>query len=175
MDNVSYVLVAQLSWTLCDPKNCSPPGSSVHGILQARILEWVANLFLQGIFLTQGLNSHLLPCRQILYCLSQQRSYGWRILEWVAISFSRGSSQPKDRTQVSCIAGRRFNLWITREAWIQASSSKLDICPRFRSLFRHSDLGFSGGTVGKESVCQCGRCKRQGFDPWVEKIPWSKK
>ena len=33
-----------------------------------------------------------------------------RILEWVAISFSRGSSQPRDRTQVSCIAGRRFNL-----------------------------------------------------------------
>ena len=33
-----------------------------------------------------------------------------RILEWVAISFSRGSSRPRDQTQVSCIAGRRFNL-----------------------------------------------------------------
>ena len=39
-----------------------------------------------------------------------------RILEWVAISFSRGSSQPRDQTQVSCIAGRHFNLWATREA-----------------------------------------------------------
>ena len=39
-----------------------------------------------------------------------------RVLEWVAISFSRGSSQPRDWTQVSCIAGRRFNLWATREA-----------------------------------------------------------
>ena len=39
-----------------------------------------------------------------------------RILEWVAISFSRGSSQPRDWTQVSRIAGRRFNLWATREA-----------------------------------------------------------
>ena len=38
------------------------------------------------------------------------------LLEWVAISFSRGSSWPKDRTQVSCIAGRRFTLWATREA-----------------------------------------------------------
>ena len=38
------------------------------------------------------------------------------ILEWVAISFSRGSSQPRDRTQVSRIAGRHFNLWATREA-----------------------------------------------------------
>ena len=37
-------------------------------------------------------------------------------LEWVAISFSRGSSQPRDWSQVSCIAGRRFNLWATREA-----------------------------------------------------------
>ena len=39
-----------------------------------------------------------------------------RVLEWVAISFSRGSSWPRDRTQVSCIVGRCFNLWATREA-----------------------------------------------------------
>ena len=39
-----------------------------------------------------------------------------RVLEWVAISFSRGSSQPRDQTQVSHIAGRRFTLWATREA-----------------------------------------------------------
>ena len=39
-----------------------------------------------------------------------------RVLEWVAISFSRGFSRPRDRTQVSRIAGRRFNLWATREA-----------------------------------------------------------
>ena len=66
--------VAQSCPTLCDPMACRLPGSSLHGILQARVLEWVA------------------------------------------ISFSRGSSQPRDRTQVSRIAGRRFNLWATREA-----------------------------------------------------------
>ena len=66
--------VAQSSPTLCNPMDCSLPGSSVHGIFQARVLEWVA------------------------------------------ISFSRGSSQPRDRTQVSHIRGRRFNLWATREA-----------------------------------------------------------
>ena len=44
--------------TLCDPMDCSPPGSSVHRILQARILEWVPNFLLQGIFPTQGWNSH---------------------------------------------------------------------------------------------------------------------
>ena len=66
--------VAQSCLTLCDPVDSSPPYSSVHGILQAKILEWVA------------------------------------------ISFSRGSSWPRDRTQVSRIAGRCFNLWATREA-----------------------------------------------------------
>ena len=60
--------VAQSCPTLCDPVDCSLPGSSLHGILQARILEWVA------------------------------------------ISFSRGSSQPRDRSRVLLIAGRRFNL-----------------------------------------------------------------
>ena len=60
--------VAQSCPTLCDPVDCSPPGSSIHGILQARILEWVA------------------------------------------ISFSRESSQHRDLTQVSHIAGGRFNL-----------------------------------------------------------------
>ena len=68
--------VAQSCQTLCDPTDCSLPGSSVHGILQARILE------------------------NIQY----------------AISFSRGYSQPRDWTWVSCIGGRRFNLWATREA-----------------------------------------------------------
>ena len=52
--------------------DCSPPGSSVHGILQARILEWVAIPFFQGIFLTQGLNLGLPHCRQIQYHLSHQ-------------------------------------------------------------------------------------------------------
>ena len=45
---------------LCYPMDCDPPGSSVHGILQVRILEWVAMPFLQGIFPTQGLNPHFL-------------------------------------------------------------------------------------------------------------------
>ena len=63
------VLVAQLCPTLfCNPMNCSLPGSSVQGILKARILEWVS-IFLQRIFLTQGSNPGLSHCRQILYCL----------------------------------------------------------------------------------------------------------
>ena len=68
---VGVVVVVVLSLSriqLLQPVDCSPPGSSVHGILQARILEWVV------------------------------------------ISFSRGSSQPRDRTRVSCFAGRHFIL-----------------------------------------------------------------
>ena len=66
--------VAQSCPTLCDSMDCTPPGISVHGIFQARVLEWVA------------------------------------------ISFSRGSSWPWDWTQVSRIAVRRLTLWATREA-----------------------------------------------------------
>ena len=67
------VLVTQSCPTLFNPTGCSPPGSSVHGTLQARILEWVA------------------------------------------MPFSRGSSWPRDWTQVSCIAGEFFTIWATGE------------------------------------------------------------
>ena len=49
--------------------DCSPPGSSVHGILQARIPEWVAISFSRGVFPIQGSNAGLLPCRRILHPL----------------------------------------------------------------------------------------------------------
>jgi len=53
--------------------DCSPPGSSVHGISQARILEWVS-ILLQGIFLTERSNLGLLHCRWVFYHLSHQGS-----------------------------------------------------------------------------------------------------
>ena len=60
---------------LCDPMDCSLPGSSVHGILQARVLEGVAIPFSRrSSFLTQGSNLDLPHCRQILYHLSHQGS-----------------------------------------------------------------------------------------------------
>ena len=73
--NVLCVCIcAQLCPTLCDSPDCSPPGSSVLGISQARILEWVA------------------------------------------VSFSRGLSRPRDQTHVACIVGGFFTVWATREA-----------------------------------------------------------
>ena len=59
--------------TLFDPMGCSLPGSSIHGIFQAKILEWVDISFSRGIFLTQD-PLGLLQCRQTLYLLSHQGS-----------------------------------------------------------------------------------------------------
>ena len=74
-------LVTQSCSTLCNTMDCSPPGSSVHGVLQARLLECVA------------------------------------------IPSYRGSSQPRDQTPVSCIAGRFFTVWASREALGSVSST----------------------------------------------------
>ena len=66
-------LVTQSCSTLCNPMDCSPPGSSVHGILQARILECIA-CPPPGDLLNPGANPGLPHCRWILYCLSYQGS-----------------------------------------------------------------------------------------------------
>ena len=86
---VPTCLVAQSCPTLCKPLDCSPPGPSVHGIFQARILEWVT--ILQGIFLIQGLNPCLLCLlhwRWILFPLSHQNKLSLEInsqnfLPWI--------------------------------------------------------------------------------------------
>ena len=81
--------ITQLCPTLCNPMDCSPPGSSVHGILQARILEWFAIYFvLQAIFPTQGWNRSYSNRRQ--FFLLSERPEKPSILEWVAVPFSRG-------------------------------------------------------------------------------------
>ena len=87
----TLVLVAQLCLILCDPMDCSLPGSdsSAHGILQARILEWVA------------------------------------------IPFSRRSSWPRGQTCASYIAGRFFTAWATRQApntWFYKIKVPLFVC-----------------------------------------------
>ena len=63
------------SWpTFCNPRDCSPPGSSVHGIFPGKNTGVDCHSFLQGIFPIQELNLAVLHSRQILYCLSHQRS-----------------------------------------------------------------------------------------------------
>ena len=68
------VLIAQWCPTLCHPMNGSPPGNSVHGILQARILEWIAIPFSRGCSRPRDRNWVLPHCRQILCHLSHQES-----------------------------------------------------------------------------------------------------
>ena len=65
---------------LGNPMDCSPPGSSVHGILQSGILEWVAMPSSRGSSPTQGSNPSLPHCREILYRLSHKGSPGVLIM-----------------------------------------------------------------------------------------------
>ena len=72
--NVCVHLVAQSCLILCDPMGCSLPGSSVHGDSSGKNTGVGCHALLQGIFPTQGSNSGLPHCRQILYHLSPQGS-----------------------------------------------------------------------------------------------------
>ena len=86
-----------MSDSLQHPMDCSSPGFSVHGICQARILEWVAIPFSRGIFPTQGSNMGLPYCMWILYNPMDYTVHGIlqaRILEWVAFPFSRDLPNP---------------------------------------------------------------------------------
>ena len=98
--------VTQSCPTLCNPMDCSPPGTSVHADSPGKSTGAGCHALLQGIFPTQGLNPGLLHSWWILYHLSHQQSP--RILEWAAFPFSRGSSQSRNQTGVSCTAGGFF-------------------------------------------------------------------
>ena len=74
MSHMLRFLVNQLCLTLCNPKDCHLPGSSVHGDSPGSNTGVNSHALLQGIFPTQGSNPHLLHCRWILYHLSHQRS-----------------------------------------------------------------------------------------------------
>ena len=93
---------------------CSPSGSSVHRILQARILEWVAMPSSRGTFWPKCWS-----CISKVSCFGRQALYHWRHWgsprEWVAIPFSTGSSQSRDWTWVSWTAGKFFTIWANRE------------------------------------------------------------
>ena len=101
-----WVKVAQSCLILCDPMDCSQPGSFVHRDSLGKDTGVGFHALLQEIFPTQGLNLGLLCCRWILYRLSHQGSP--RTLEWIAISFSRRTYQSKDQTLVFWSADKFF-------------------------------------------------------------------
>ena len=141
---------AQSCPTLRDSMDCNLPGSSVHGILQARVLEWVA------------------------------------------ISFPRRSSQPRDGTPVSCTAGRRFTVWAI---WYHRLSenginglSKITFINSLKLLLTSQvfNTGFPGGSAVKNlPVVQESRVRSLGQEDPLEKeienhssilawkIPWT--
>ena len=98
IEKVVKGLAVQSCLTLCDPVDCSLPGSSVHGTFPLKNTGVGCHFLLQGLFPTQGSNPGLPHCRQILYQLSHNRSP--RILEWVAYPFSSRSSQPRNWTSL---------------------------------------------------------------------------
>ena len=100
-------LIAQSYPTICDPMDCSLPGSSV-GILQARIMKWVPMSFSRG-------SSQPRDRTQVSV---------WILYSLVASPFSRGPSWPKNWTGISCIAGGFFTSWATREAPRKEYSTK---------------------------------------------------
>ena len=114
------VSASQWCPTVWDSTDCSQSGSSVHGILQARILDWVA------------------------------------------ILFSRGSSWPRDRTQVAYAAGRFFTIWTTREAphdhlWKSESTVSTSRSPWFSLLCPAQSRGTqapASAEGGKRSLLQ---------------------
>ena len=114
--------VAQLCLTLSDPMDYSLPGSSIHGIFQARVLEWGAIAFSEGRVKVTRASEVAQLCPTLCNptdCSLPGSSVHWNfqaiVLEWIAISFSRGSSQPRAWTWVSHIADRCFIIWATRE------------------------------------------------------------
>ena len=118
---------SELCLTLCNSMDCNLPGSSVYGILQARILEWIA------------------------------------------VPFSRGSSQPRDWTQVSCTAGRFFTIWATREAWKYYPSYSKRLSRRiYFTLLSHLVVGCAEVLL---TVCGWGR-NGEGMSGCGLGLPW---
>ena len=124
-------------WVHLKTMSCSLPGSSVHGILQARILEWVA------------------------------------------ISLSRGSSQSRDQIQVSCIASRFLTIWAIREApsdvWLEANPESLG--GTVSQPFKHrveldvsQHLTSFRGTVWMKSFSRHGRGHPRRMSHWWKAV-----
>ena len=122
--------VAQSCPTPCNPMDCSPPGSSVHGILQARTLEWVAT------------------------------------------SFSRGSSWPRFQTQVSCIPGGCFTVWVTGLPWshYKFTYKKWWRCYVCKFLKKEMGSWFKSNPVSNKS-CFDSKCSIVSID----NLPYSKR
>ena len=115
--------VAQSCPTLCDPMDCSPPGSSVHGILQARILEWVA-ISSPGDLQTQGLNPGLWHWRQTYYRLSHGEVHKVGYFPLIGIHDRLFHASNLIRKQGITGSERPCHSWRTAETWTKNANSR---------------------------------------------------
>ena len=184
--------VSQSCLTLSDPMDCSLPGCSVHGILQARVLEWGAIAFSQ-----EAQSCPLISQFLSILCWRHQSLTGSLPLEIFLIIFCCLFFQAWFALLIFFPADPITALLIffptdpitTLEQFSkdQTRANQLDpgtrVCRKFtwgaKKLFLKSFLsfsfnfnfqwGFPGGSVSKEPACQC---RRPRFNPWVGKMPW---
>ena len=94
-----------------------------------------------------------------LLCSSVHGIFQARVLEWVAVSFSRGSSWPRDQTQVSHTVGRRFTVWATREV---PYDIKLILKLKGRRQWHPTPVLLPGKSLGQRSLVGCNPWGREG-------------
>ena len=143
------VLVTQSYQTLCDPMDCSLPGSSVHWILQARILESVAIPFSRESSWTQGSNLGLPHCSQILYYLSHQ--------EVLNLETANATPNPSSPQSSRHLCG--------------PPHQDICYCQLMHGFALASGIGFLC-SVGKESPCNAGDL---GLIPGLGRSPGERK
>ena len=166
--------------SLCDPVNYSPPGSTVHGIFQARILERVAISSSRG-------SSQLRDWNQV-FCLGRWILYHWttrngliKFTYSISSSFSwvpkrKRKDLPFNRSieEVSTLITKsRVTVpWEGWEVWDRIGREELQRGTRKLLGWHICLLGFPGAASGKEPTCRCRRHKRQWFNPRIGRIPW---
>ena len=156
----SYWGVAQSCPPPCYSMDCSQPGSSIHGILQARILEWVTVPFSRGYppgsytLLTQGLNPGLPHCRQILYSLSHKGSpilrMVWLVLLWKGEIWPWPQAGGASGKEPTCQCRRHwlgFDPWVRKIPW--------------RGAWQLTPVFLPGESHGPRSLA--------GYNPWGRK------
>ena len=182
--------VTQSCPTLSDPMDCSLPGSSIHGIFQARVLEWGAIAF--SNMLSRLVTTFLPRSKRLL--ISWLQSPSAVILEPRKIKSDTVSTVSPSICHeiIGPDVSLLNNVVLVSVLQQRGSAKRIHTSPLFVISFPFrspqstelsslcytavshelSILFIVGGTSGKEPACQCRRHKRYRFDSWVGKIPW---
>ena len=188
MANVCAKLL-QLCLTLCDPKDCSPPGSSVHEILQARKLGWVASSFSRGSSQPKDQTLGFLLWQVDSLPLAPPGKPSWQTdgeTVKTVTDFILGDSKITADGDCSheikrrLLLGRKTDMNLSklqeivkdREAWHVVVHESQKVGHKGVTEQHQSPNWLPRWLSSKGFACQCRRCR---CDPWVGKIPWSRK